>query len=120
MVVGGLLRKFSGIYIHARGGHPRNKECTIVSESESTNMAVNARARVEDVLKAGLERDLTNAIDSFDFLPSSHGSHVVSATFEPSVVAQEDGELLLSWDDDKFEKFAARLSELQNTAEPLR
>jgi hypothetical protein len=77
--------------------------------------AESVRARVANVLKAGLERDLTKASDLY---LAGHGSHIVNAAFEPGVLAQEDGEMLSGWDDERFEKFAERLSELRNSDLP--
>jgi hypothetical protein len=74
--------------------------------------ADNVRARVAEVLKAGMERDLTRTSDMY---LAGHGSHIVNAAFEPGVLAQEDGEMLSGWDDERFEKFAQRLSELRES-----
>lgn len=89
-------------------------------EPDITNVADSTRARVADVLKAGLERDLANTAEILDLAVAGHGSHVVSNKFDPGAAAQEDGDMLLSWDDEKFEKFAERLSELRDTVGPLR
>jgi hypothetical protein len=82
------------------------------------NAADSVRTRVSDVLKAGLERDLTRKLQDDDAAVAGHASHIVSAKFEPGVLAQEDEEMLSSWDEERFEKFAERLSELRDASLP--
>jgi len=80
------------------------------------NAADSVRTRVADVLKSGLERDLTRTLNAAPV--AGHASHIVSAKFEPAVLAQEDEEMLSSWDDERFEKFAERLSESRDASLP--
>ena len=81
---------------------------------DAATAGADVRTRVADVLKSGLERDLYAGDFDFAAPVAGHASHIVSAKFEPGVVAKEDSEMLAAWDDEQFEKFAARLSELRD------
>jgi hypothetical protein len=71
----------------------------------------SASQRVAEVLKSGLERQLVAEVDAVAV--AGHGSHVVSNKFEPGA-ALDDGQMDLSWDDEKFQEFVERLSESQS------
>lgn len=81
----------------------------------SKDVEGGASARVADVLKSSLERHL------FDDDPAplmEHGSHVV-AKFEPGAEGQDEGQVGISWDDERFREFAERLSKLREPAGAL-
>ncbi len=68
-----------------------------------------ASARVADVLKSGLERQLFAPEHAAPI--AGHGSHIVTNKFEPG--APGEMQVDVSWDEERFQKFAQRLSEPQ-------
>jgi len=48
-----------------------------------------------------------------------HGSHVVSVKLEPGTEGQDEGQVGISWDDERFREFAERLSKLREPAGAL-
>ena len=79
----------------------------------SNDLDGGASARVADVLKSSLERHLFDEDNSF--LLAGHGSHVVSDKFVPD----DEGNVDMSWDDERFREFTERLSKLQDPAGAL-
>jgi len=82
----------------------------------SKDVEGGASARVADVLKSTLERHLFVE----DPVPlMEHGSHVVSVKLEPGAEGQDEGQVGISWDDERFREFAERLSKLREPAGAL-
>jgi hypothetical protein len=87
---------------------------TVIEEPTKFALASAAdgvRTRIADVLKRGLEHDLTaGAVEV-----AKHSDRiVVDFKVSPGQMILDDAELLVDWDDERFEKFAARLSERRN------
>lgn len=80
-----------------------------------------ASARVADVLKSGLEHQLI-ADDEVHLVGeplAQHSSTVKNNTFVPGARARDDVQVAADWDDEKYGKFAERLSELRDDASAL-
>jgi hypothetical protein len=81
--------------------------------ADSSDTADVVRARVADVLKSDVERELT--VGGLEMAGHSRVDHVVEQVFDPNEVAKDDSELLSRWDDERFEEFTKRLTELRET-----
>lgn len=77
-------------------------------------MSNKTNARVADVLKSTLERGLTDEQDAT--LIAGHGSHIVTQIVDPDVA---EGQMDVSWDDEKFLAFTERLTQLRDGASAL-
>jgi hypothetical protein len=78
------------------------------------DVPTNGKARVADVLKSSLERGLIDEDDAV--LIAGHGSHVVTDIVDPDVV---EGQITASWDDEKYQAFTERLTQLRDSASAL-
>lgn len=83
--------------------------------SKNTNeVSTNGKARVADVLKSSLERGLIDEEDAV--IVAGHGSHIVTQNVDPDV---EEGQMDVSWDDEKYQAFTERLAQLREGASAL-
>lgn len=83
--------------------------------SKNTNeVSTNGKAHVADVLKSSLERGLIDEEDAV--IIAGHGSHVVSQVVDPDVA---EGQMDVSWDDEKYQAFTERLTQLREGASAL-
>jgi hypothetical protein len=78
------------------------------------DVSTNGKARVADVLKSSLERGLIDEEDAT--LIAGHGSHIVTQIVDPDVA---EGPIDVSWDDEKFQAFTERLTQLRDGASAL-
>lgn len=77
-------------------------------------VSTNGKARVADVLKSSLERGLIDEEDAV--IIAGHGSHIVTQVVDPDA---EEGQIDVSWDDEKYQAFTERLVQLRDGASAL-
>jgi hypothetical protein len=83
--------------------------------SKNTNeVSTNGKARVADVLKSSVERGLIDEEDAV--IVAGHGSHIVTQVVDPDVV---EDQMDVSWDDEKYQAFTERLTQLRDGAGAL-